>query len=137
MPAPVWVLDTNVLVSAALTTGGTCDQIIRAAVDGRIRLAWSAPILAEYRAVLTRPKFKLSPIVVAALLAVFTPSEQVTPQVAPALPDPDDEVFLATALTTTDKVLVTGNAAHFPKEICAPVKILTPAEALKKQGATR
>lgn len=132
MPAPVWVIDTNVLISAALTAGGTCDQIVRAAVDGRIRLAWSAPMLTEYRAVLSRLKFKFSPAVVASLLAVFGPGEQVTPVTAPTLPDPDDEVFLATAMATSDKILVTGNGVHFPADLCAPVQILTPAEAVKR-----
>lgn len=132
MPAPVWVIDTNVLISAALTAGGTCEQIMRAAVEGRIRVAWSAPILAEYRAVLSRPRFKFSPAVVSSLLAVFGPGEQVTPVAAAALPDPDDQVFLATAMATSDKVLVTGNAAHFPAEVSTPVRIPTPAEALQR-----
>ena len=125
-----WVIDTNVLVSAALTAGGTCDQVVRAAVDGRIRLAWSAAMLTEYRAVLSRPKFRFSPAVVSSLLAIFTPADQVTPGKAPTLPDPDDEVFLAAALATPTKVLVTGNATHFPPDICGPVRILNPAQAL-------
>lgn len=132
---PVWVIDTNVLVSAALSAGGTCDQILRAAVAGRLRLAWSAPILAEYREVLLRPKFALSPEVVASLLAVFSPEGQVTPESAPPLPDSDDEVFLAAALMTPDHVLVTGNTVHFPADRCAPVDVLSPAEALLRIAA--
>ncbi len=131
MSSRVWVLDTNVIVSAALTSGGTCDQILRAAIDGRVRLAWSTPMLAEYREVLARPKFGFSPAVVSSLLSTFGPAGQVTPDLAPALPDPDDEVFLSTALATEDQVLVTGNTAHFPIGICAPVNILTPTEALR------
>lgn len=131
MKPPVWVIDTNVLVSAALTAGGTCDRVIRAAVDGRVRIAWTAEMLAEYRAVLLRPRFKLSPGVVASILAVFGPIDQVTPVPAPALPDADDEAFLAAALATSDRLLVTGNTAHFPAEACAPVTILTPAQALE------
>jgi len=128
----VWVIDTNVLVSAALSAGGTCDQILRAAVAGKPRLAWSASILAEYREVLLRPKFAFSPEVVASLLAVFGPSNQVTPEFAPPLPDPDDEAFLAAALVTPDQILVTGNAVHFPADRCAPVRILSPSEALRR-----
>jgi putative PIN family toxin of toxin-antitoxin system len=132
--APVWVIDTNVVVSAALSAGGNCDKILRAAVEGRIRLAWSAPILAEYREVLLRPKFCFSPQVVASLMAVFSPGDQVTPALAPSLPDPDDEVFLAAALVTTDRVLVTGNQAHFPANVCNPVKVLSPADAILLLG---
>ena len=130
MRSLVWVVDTNVLVSAALTAGGTCDRVMRLAIDGKVRLAWSAQMLAEYRDVLARPKFKFSPAVVTSLLSAFGPVDQVTPSLAPALPDADDEVFLAVALVTRDQILVTGNTAHFPPEICAPVKIITPGAAL-------
>jgi hypothetical protein len=82
--------------------------------------------------VLLRPKFGFSPQVVGSLLAVVGPSEQVVPGSAPTLPDQGDEVFLAAALATADQVLVTGNSVHFPAEVCAPVDVLTPAEALKK-----
>lgn len=132
MKPPVWVLDTNVVVSAALTAGGTCDRLLRVSVAGRVQLAWSAPMLAEYRAVLLRPKFGFSRPVVDALLAAFDPAHQVPAGNAPALPDPDDEVFLAAALATPDQILVTGNAAHFPAKLCRPVRILTPAEALRE-----
>jgi uncharacterized protein len=134
MSAPVWVIDTNVLVSAALTAGGNCDQLLRAAMNGHLRLAWSTPMMAEYRAVLSRPKFKLSPAVVSSLLATFRPSEQVTPGTAPTLPDPDDEIFLATAIAASSKVIVTGNSAHFPPDVCTPISVLNPAEARKLQA---
>ncbi len=132
MRVPVWVLDTNVVVSAALTAGGNCDRILRASVDGRLRLAWSSPMLAEYRAVLLRRKFGLSTQTVASLLALFGLADQVPSGRSPRLPDPNDEIFLAAALETTDHVLVTGNTAHFPGKICAPVHILNPAEALAR-----
>lgn len=133
MSVPVWVIDTNVLVSAVLTPGGNCDKILRAAIDGQIRLAWSSQMLAEYRTVLLRPKFKLPPPVVSAILAAFGAADQVTSvDVVPKLPDPDDEAFLATALSTRDQILVTGNTAHFPIKTCAPVKILIPAQAARK-----
>lgn len=126
-----WVIDTKVLVTALLTPGRICDRILRAAVDGQIRLAWNAPMLAEYRAVLCRRKFGLSPVTVTALLGAFGPTDQVALRVAPSLPDPDDEVFLAAALATKDKILVTGNRAHFPPARCFPVQVLSPAEAVR------
>ena len=131
MGKQVWVVDTNVLISAALTSGGTCNRVMRAAVEGRVGLAWSAGILAEYRAVLMRPKFGFSQQIIASLLAAFSPDGQVTPVDAPELPDRDDAVFLATALATQDQILVTGNLAHFPESLCLPVKIRTPTMALQ------
>jgi predicted nucleic acid-binding protein len=89
-------------------------------------------MLAEYRAVLTRPKFQFSPSTVASLLAIFNPGEQVTSTCAVALPDPDDQVFLAAAMATSDRILVTGNGAHFPVQLCLPVQILTPWQALQQ-----
>lgn len=132
---PVWVLDTNVVISAALTSGGTCDQIFRAAVEGRIALAWSAPMIAEYREVLLRPKFGFNPGTVGTFLDAFDPALQVSPFKAPSLPDPDDQVFLGTALATKDKILVTGNSNHLPTRICRPAAIYTPANALKLLSA--
>lgn len=132
MRVPDWVIDTNVLVSAALTSGGTCDLIVRAAVDGRIRLSWSTPVLAEYREVLSRSKFKFTPQVVTSLLSVFGERDQITPKhLEIRLPDEDDEIFLAAAMATPDQILVTGNTVHFPSEICVPVRILSPAQALE------
>lgn len=131
MNVSVWVLDTNVLVSAILTPGGNCDKILRAAIAGKIRLAWSSQMLVKYRQVLLRPKFKLTPPVVAAILTAFGPKDQATPVGAPKLPDSDDEIFLATALNTPDQILITGNAVHFPKKICAPVQVLNPAQAVQ------
>lgn len=131
---PVWVVDTNVVVSAALSAGGNCDQILRTAVIGKLSIAWSAPILAEYREVLLRQKFGFSPQLVRSILAIFDMSDQVSVGSSPSLPDPDDEIFLAAALLTPDRVLVTGNKVHFPAEICAPVEILSPLEALKRIG---
>ena len=131
MRTPIWVIDTNVLVSAALTSGGNCDRIVRAAIDGRARLAWSAPVLAEYREVLSRSKFKFSPQVVSSLLGVFAERDQVTPRSLDIrLPDPDDEIFMATAMVTPDQILITGNASHFPADLCLPVSVFTPIQAL-------
>lgn len=127
-----WVIDTNVLVSALLTPGGNCDRILRAVGDAKIRLAWNAPMLAEYRAVLLRPKFGLSPATVSALLVAFGPADQVAMTKAPPLPDPADEIFLAAALATVDKILVTGNRVHFPEASCSPVRVLSPAEAARE-----
>jgi predicted nucleic acid-binding protein len=89
-------------------------------------------MLAEYRAVLLRPKFGLSAATVSALLAAFGPVDQVSLRESPSLPDPDDEVFLGAALATADKVLVTGNRAHFPAATCSPVRVLSPAEAVQE-----
>ena len=36
----LFVLDTNVLISAALTRGGTCDLLFQSLADGQFAAAW-------------------------------------------------------------------------------------------------
>lgn len=130
---PRWVLDTNVLISAALTRGGNCDLVLQAIADGQLAAAWDYPLLAEYREVLARPRFRFSRPVQAGLLALFN-LDWHTPAASqvPPLPDPHDEPFLAVALATADRVLVTGNVKHYPPTARAGVTVLTPREALSR-----
>lgn len=127
----LWVLDTNVLVSAALTRGGACDRPMQAAQAGRFGLAWNAAMLREYREVLLRPKFGLSARVVGEVLTMFRLEGYREGETGVELPDPDDAVFLAMA-AAADGVLVTGNVKHFPEKLRCGVEVLTPAEALER-----
>ena len=52
------VFHTNVLVSVLLTPGGTSDRALRAAVVMRATFLYDMRMLAEYRAVLSGPKFR-------------------------------------------------------------------------------
>lgn len=131
-----WVLDTNVLVSAALTRGGVCDRLMQAAQEGRFGLAWNAAMLRGYREVLLRPKFGLSARVVAEVLAMFRLEGYREGEAGLALPDPDAAVFLAVA-RAADRVLVTGNLKHFPEKLRRGVEVLTPTEALGRLGIGR
>ena len=53
------VLDTNVLVSGMLKPFSIPGEILRRVGSGLLTLCFDARILAEYREVLNRPKFKL------------------------------------------------------------------------------
>lgn len=53
------VLDTNVYISALVFPGGMCDQIIRLARLGKIKIYTSPDILTEFKKVLTK-KFKFT-----------------------------------------------------------------------------
>ncbi len=130
---PRWVLDTNVVISAALTRGGPCDFLFQAIADGRLAAVWDYPLLAEYREVLARPRFRFSRPVQAELLGLFDLAWH-TPvaAVVPALPYPHDEPFLAVALATPDRVLVTGNLKHYPPASRGGVTVLAPREALAR-----
>ncbi len=132
---PFWVLDTNVFVSAAITPDGVCAELIRRAVDGQFTLAWDNRVLREYRDVLQRPRFRLSPETLQQLLTALPQAGlHVGARKSFGLPDPSDEIFLAVALATPDRVLITGNPKHFPivtmKRL--EVTILTPRDALNR-----
>ena len=57
--APVLVLDTNVLISGLLNPPEVPATILRMAVAGKVKLAYDARILAEYRDVVRRLRCKL------------------------------------------------------------------------------
>ena len=138
MPLPHWVIDTNVLVSAAITPNGVCDQVLQSAIAGMFVPAWDNKILSEYREVLSRPKFKLSKTTVRALLEAL-PSSGFHPAKLLAeieLPDLDDLPFVAVALATPDKTIITGNPSHYPESIMKKigVEILSPRQAVERLG---
>lgn len=133
MRMPHWVVDTNVFVSAAITPGGVCDQLLQCAVAGLFVPAWDNTLLLEYREVLQRPKFRLSKASVRALLSAL-PQSGFHPGAVMKLelPDPDDLPFVAVAVACGDQIVVTGNPDHFPVDRLRKVgvKILTPRQAL-------
>ena len=46
------------------------------------------------------------------------------------LPDPDDAVYLQTALAGQADILITGNRKHFPFEEYRGIRIVSPREFL-------
>jgi putative PIN family toxin of toxin-antitoxin system len=129
---PLWVLDTNVLVSALLSSQGPPARIWDALGAGQYLLAYDPRILHEYQQVLSRPKFGFTPSEVADLFGVIARlGEIVIPTAAlPPLLDPDDTPFLEVAVSTSDRVLVTGNAKHYPRAARHGVAVYSPREAL-------
>lgn len=131
---PVWVLDTNVLVSGILSADGPPARLVDAVLGQRLRLALDDRIEDEYLRVLRRPKFSLDPVRLEALTALLALQERVSagPRPGKKAPDPDDEKFLEVAGATQEKVLVTGNLRHFPVICRSGVKVWSPAEAWQK-----
>ena len=80
------VIDTNVLVSGLLSPAGNEALIVLAIHQGFVRPCLSEPIIAEYAAVLARPKFAFQPEEIEAVLAmlqgkgeIFRPEESGVP----------------------------------------------------------
>ncbi len=105
------LIDTNVLVSAALKDKDPEAVILFVVEQPDIEWIVSADILAEYMAVLNRPKFGLPEHVrhqwVAMLSAVTTLVEVTTTFEFPR--DQKDAKFLACALAADAKFFITGD----------------------------
>ena len=121
-------MDTNVLVSGLISPFGPPAEVVRLVTANRVQLLYDPRILAEYQQVLARPRFSFEPSRVEALLSqIEADGELVTAApLAEPLPDPDDEAFLAVAVTGRAQCLVTGNLRHFPAQNRQGVLVVPP-----------
>ena len=127
------VLDTNVIVSAAIEPQGPPSNLVRDWVlSGRVHIVTSRAILTEYRDVMRRPKFTrygFPPAWLELLIeeSLLLPDQPEWPH---ELPDRDDAPFLSIAYAA-HACLVTGNIKHFPEKMRNSVEVLTPAQYLE------
>jgi putative PIN family toxin of toxin-antitoxin system len=121
----VVAFDTNVLVSAMYTPHGNESRAIELWHAGRLKLAVSDAMLAEYETVLTRPKFRFDPDKVRRFLAPFQAHRPriVPPQTLSVCPHEPDNRFLECAEAAQADFLITGNLRHFPQSY-GPTRIL-------------
>ena len=129
------VIDCNVYISAALGSK-TCQKVIKEAFLNH-EVCYSDEISREIAA--TFEKVKLSKIhhkKQAILLTLDNLGIKVQPApTAAALPDPDDAVYLQTALAARVSVIITGNKKHFPEAACGKIRVLSPREFLDYTAA--
>lgn len=130
------VLDTNVVVSGLLHSEGNPGQVLALALSGAIQVCHDERIVAEYREVLARPRFKLNPERGKEVLAKLEADGMSTDVQAEKLdlPDADDEPFLAVALAADAAYLVTGNARHFPPAVGIGIAVLVALYLAFKAG---
>ncbi len=126
------VIDTNVLVSSLFSTNGSSNpyRVISAVLTGVITPLFNDEIIAEYRDVLSRDKFKFSPTLIENLLSAFTEFGINTIRTEAndeIFHDSDDIVFYEVTLSVNDAYLVTGNTRHFPQK---PF-VVTPAQMVE------
>lgn len=125
------VIDTNVLISAMLKWQSVPGNILEFAIDGIIVPVLNRDIVAEYKAVLSRPKFGFTEDIVTDIIdALENVGFYIDAQTIDIeLPDPKDRVFYEVVMEERkeqDAYLVTGNIKHFPVE---PF-IVTPRQML-------
>ena len=125
------VLDTNVVVSAALSAHGACARILDMLLAGAFEFCADDRILDEYDSVLRRPPLRIAAEDVDALMEFVRHIARpiAAEPLSVALPDPDDLPFLEVA-ASAGAVLVIGNRRHFPKKVCKDVRVLSPGELL-------
>ena len=111
------VLDTNIVVSAALKPDGLQRTVFLLAITRPSRLYVSSPILAEYRDVLSRPELQIRKGPRQQLLQLIkNRAHRVHPSRRLQITaDPDDNIFLECADAARADYLITGNARHFPR----------------------
>jgi putative PIN family toxin of toxin-antitoxin system len=120
------VLDTNVVVSALLVPAGTQASVLLLAFGGDVSLYLSEPVFSEYSEVLRRPRFKLDPRHVQAVLRdIRAVARFVQPpgKLSVSSDEPDNRL-LECAEAAKANYLVTGNVRHFPA-VYKETKIVT------------
>lgn len=130
------VLDTNVWLSAALSPNGAPAQVVRAVLLQEVAV-FSEATFAELETRLWKPKFDrfvslearkaILRDARAAALWVEIPSELSEQRWSR---DPDDDVFIRTALAAKAHWLVTGDGDLLSVPAIEALSVLTPAQAL-------
>jgi putative PIN family toxin of toxin-antitoxin system len=125
------VLDTNIVVSAALKPEGLQRTVILLALTKPVRLYVSAPIVEEYRAVLSRPEFRIRKGRRQQLLQLIEKNARLVAAARQlqVTSDPSDNIFVECADAAGADYLVTGNVRHFPR-YWKRTKIITSREFL-------
>jgi uncharacterized protein len=123
------VVDTNIIVSAVLKQDGLQRTVFLLATSKPARLYVSAPILSEYRVVLSRPELRIRKGLRRQFFEfIRNRSHFVSPSHSvQAASDLSDNIFLECADEARADYLITGNQRHFPR-FWKKTKIITSRE---------
>lgn len=123
------VLDTNIVVSAALKPQGLQRTVFLLALTKPAELFVSEAILAEYREVLARPELQIQDGTLCDFRELVRDHSSVVdpPMRLRVALDPDDDMFLECADAARADYLVTGNCRHFP-QFWKTTKVVTARE---------
>jgi uncharacterized protein len=117
-PPPRLVLDTNIFVSGLISGSGSPACILRAIQNRRIIHLVSDPIIEEYLRVLDYPRIrrfkKITDAFIADIAAYLVHKTERVELVSTIRlsPDPDNDIFLETAVDGRATTLVTGDKTH-------------------------
>jgi predicted nucleic acid-binding protein len=116
-PAPILVLDTNVVLDWLVFADAGCAAVSQAIVAGKARWFATEPMRIELQQVLTRNELGGRQLDIPAVLAAWDRLAQVVPPAPPAAQpgwqcdDPDDQMFVELALHHRAAALLTRDRA--------------------------
>ena len=127
------VIDTNVIVSAAIGIASPPARLVDWVLRGLAQAVTCPTLITEYKDVVCREKFRRYGFpppwldyMIADSLHLPDPPDWPHP-----IPDPKDAPILALAWTS-GAWLVTGNMKHFPRAARRGVTVLSPADYLTR-----
>ena len=126
------VLDTNILVSAALKEFSNPAEILKKIISKEIVTLICPSIVSEYREIFSRKKFnkfKFPPLWFEYFLSRSIWIDSDPPQWPLHGPDPDDLVFLSLAFHQ-GATLITGNLKDYPVLIRRNTSVVDPSTYL-------
>jgi putative PIN family toxin of toxin-antitoxin system len=138
---PRLVIDTNVFVSGLISSAGSPARILRAIQNNKVIHVISDPIVEEYLRVLDYPRIRRFKKItdtfiadIAAYLVYRTERVELVSEIKMS-PDPDDDVFLQTALDGHATLLITGDKTDLlALQVVESVPIVSAKEAVIRLG---
>jgi putative PIN family toxin of toxin-antitoxin system len=122
------VLDTNVLISGIYFSGPP-GKILQAWRSRRFQLCVSLEILEEYLNVAERLASRYGGVEYEGILGLIVQNAQLvqgTDLPEPVSVDPDDDKFLACALASNTRIIVSGDSDLLRVSGYADIRVLTP-----------
>jgi putative PIN family toxin of toxin-antitoxin system len=140
-PRPRLVIDTNVFVSGLISGTGSPAQVLRAIQDKRVIHLVADPIVEEYLRVLDYPQIRRFKKItdefvadIAAYLVYQTERVELVSKIKLS-PDPDDDVFLETAVDGNANLLVTNDKGDLLSlRVVEGIPIVSAREAVIRLG---
>jgi len=130
------VIDTNVVLSALLFRGELA-RLHDLWKDGTIRPIMSRDTFDELKRTLAYPKFKLTGDEIAFLLEEeilpFFEVIEYVPDIEGISRDPDDDIFIALALSGKAPYIITGDRDLLDISRYKGIRFVSPAQFLKKK----
>ena len=139
MDPPQIVIDTNVLVSALLSSQGASHRLLLSIDSGKFEINLSVPLLFEYEDACKRliAKTKLTSRDVEAVLdyvCQVANSRRIFFLWRPLLKDPKDDMVLEVAIAADCDFLVTFNRRDFSEAAQFGIRVVTPQQFLEQIG---